>query len=129
MSSYVDFKYYTDTYHGKIFTDEEKFEEYLRKASRHIDTLTYNRIVAIGFDNLTQFQQKVISEVICLLVDFEYENADMLESILSSYSINGVNMDFANNGKLLKINNVFIPSDTYSYLEQSGLTCKSFRRY
>ena len=32
----------------------------MRQASRHIDTLTYNRIDARGFDNLTPFQQEII---------------------------------------------------------------------
>ena len=64
----------------------------LRQASRHIDSLTYNRIRKYGFDNLTEFQKEIICEVVCRQADFEYENQDLISSVLSSYSINGVSM-------------------------------------
>ena len=65
----------------------------LRQASRHIDSLTYNRIRKYGFDNLTEFQKEIICEVVCRQADFEYENQDLISSVLSSYSINGVSMN------------------------------------
>ena len=64
----------------------------LRQASRHIDSLTYNRIRKYGFDNLTEFQKEIVCEVVCRQADFEYENQDLISSVLSSYSINGVSM-------------------------------------
>uniref|UniRef100_UPI000AC19440 hypothetical protein n=1 Tax=Clostridium sp. NkU-1 TaxID=1095009 RepID=UPI000AC19440 len=60
---------------------EEELERHLRQASRHIDSLTYNRIVGRGFSNLTEFQKEVIQEVICQQADFEYENADEIGTI------------------------------------------------
>ncbi|MBP3543285.1 MAG: hypothetical protein J6J86_03555, partial [Lachnospiraceae bacterium] len=61
---YVDSDYYVNEYKGSIIPAEE-LEKALRQASRHIDSLTYNRIVGQGFSNLTQFQQEVIKEVCC----------------------------------------------------------------
>ena len=50
---YADIEYYKTTYKGKL--DDADVEQALQKASRHIDTLTYNRIVAIGIENLTEY--------------------------------------------------------------------------
>ena len=49
---YVTPEYYQTEYEGSaVPTDELK--KALRQASRHIDSLTYNRIVGQGFSNLT----------------------------------------------------------------------------
>ena len=61
-------------------------------AFRHIDSLTYNRMVGQGFSDLTDFQRGVIREVVCQQADFEHENAEVIETVLSSYSINGTAM-------------------------------------
>lgn len=125
MSNYVDVTYYQDTYKGTIPSDE--IEKRLKKASMHIDTLTYNRIVGRGFDNLTEFQQNIIKEVICKLADFEYENEDLIQSILSSYSINGVSVNFGSNWNIEVQNGIAIKKEDYSLLGQTGLTCRNLR--
>ena len=97
----------------------------LRQASRHIDSLTYNRIVGRGFSSLTEYQQEVIREVVCRQADFEYENADLLASALSSYSINGVSAGF--NGQAWNVftgKGVAMKRDDYALLAQTGLTCR-----
>ena len=53
---YVTAEYYEKTYSGRIIPGNE-LDKALRQASRHVDSLTYNRIVGIGFNNLTPFQQ------------------------------------------------------------------------
>ena len=75
MAAYVTESYYINTYGGRT-VPEENLKSALHQASRHIDSLTYNRIVGRGFDNLTDFQKEVIREVICLQADFECENAE-----------------------------------------------------
>ena len=77
---YVTPEYYKETYKGSTVPENE-LERALRQASRHIDSLTYNRIVGRGFSNLTEFQQEVIQEVVCLQADFEHENADEINTI------------------------------------------------
>lgn len=86
---YATAGYYLDRYQGDLIP-EDQLEKALRQASRHIDSLTYNRIVGRGFSNLTEFQQEVIKEIVCMQADFEYENADEINNVLLSYSINGV---------------------------------------
>ncbi len=103
---------------GLIKNDIEK---YLISASRHIDSLTYNRIVAKGFENLTEFQQDVIKTVCVDMANFEYENADLINSVLQSYSVNGVSMQFGSSWNIAVINGVAIRRDTYNLLMQTGL--------
>ncbi len=47
-----------DQYSGVIPANE--LERYLSDACRIIDSLTFNRIVKQGFENLTEFQQGII---------------------------------------------------------------------
>lgn len=126
MSNYADITYYEKTYEGTKIPDEE-IEKRLIEASMHIDTLTYNRIVRKGFENLTKFQQSIIREAVCKLADFEYENEDVIKTIISSYSINGVSMSFGGNWNIQIQKGVAIPKDYYCLLEQTGLTCRNLR--
>lgn len=109
-----------DEYRGDIPLAE--LEKALVRASRHIDTLTFNRIVG-KFDLLTPFQQEIIKEVCGKLADWEYENAEMLNSVLKSYSINGVSADFGG-ANVESIGGVFIPAELYQALCQTGLCCR-----
>ena len=126
MSEYANITYYQNTYKGTIIPKDE-IEEKLKEASSHIDSLTYNRIVGRGFDNLTKFQKDIIQKVVCKLADFEYENADLIKSVLSSYSINGVSMNFGTSWNIQVQNGVAIPKDYYCLLSQTGLTCRNMR--
>lgn len=94
--------------------------KFLIKASRDIDTLTFNRIVG-RFDHLTDFQKEIIKAVVCQQADFLYENNDALTSILSSYDINGVKMEFGGGTYASIENGVPIENATYSLLMQTGL--------
>ncbi len=123
---YADAEYYTNEYKGAILSDDN-MEKSLKAASRHIDTLTYNRITGRGISALTEFQQDIIKEVCCEMADFETENADMLQSVLQQYSINGVSMTFGSAWNLKLQNGVAIRMDTYEKLCQTGLCCRLLR--
>lgn len=116
---YVSAEYYINEHKGII--SKEKLTKALKAASRHIDTLTYNRIVGKGFSNLTQFQQDIIMEVCCEQADFEYENADMIDSVIQSYGINGVSMTFGEGWNMVCMNGVAMKKDLYELLSQTGL--------
>ena len=120
---YADKEYYTETYGGSLIGEEELTRQ-LNKASRQIDTLTFCRIREIGFERLTAFQQDQIQYVTCLLADFIYENRDELESMLSSYGINGLSMTFSNGVNVTKVQGVMIRTDIYAELEKTGLCCR-----
>lgn len=120
MVPYADNEYYMSVYGGSVIPDEE-LDRRLRDASRHIDTLTYNRIVSRGISNLTAFQQDAVREVCCKLADFEYENEDMIQNVLQSYSINGVSMSFGESWNMRIVSGVAMQKDLYNLLSQTGL--------
>lgn len=120
---YADKEYYENVY-GGILIDEEQIEKQLTTAGRQIDMLTYCRIRGTGFENLTEFQKDQIRYVNCLLADFIYENKDELESMLSSYGINGVSMTFSNGINVTKVQNIIIRTDIYAELVKTGLCCR-----
>ncbi len=121
--AYVTAEYYTNTYGGQIIPEKE-LTQALRRASRHIDSLTYNRIVGIGFLNLTAFQQEVVREVVCQQADFECENADEINTILQSYSINGVSAQFGSSWNVFTDKGIAMKRDVYALLCQTGLCCR-----
>ena len=123
---YVSVAYYKDFFHGSI-PSEFEIQRYLRQASRHIDSLTYNRIVGRGFSNLTQFQQELISEVCCEQADFEYENKELFDMVLQGYSINGVAMQFGSSWNVKIEKGIPMRRDTYEKLSQTGLCCRLAR--
>ena len=113
---------YKELFQGDTIPEDE-LEKQLRNASRHIDSLTYNRIVGQGFSNLTEFQQEIVKEVCCMQAEFEYENADVINSILSSYSINGVSMQIDHSWNVFTGKGVIMKRETYELLSQTGLCC------
>lgn len=123
---YVTPEYYTDTYGGSLIPKED-LAKALRQASRHIDSLTYNRIVGRGFSGLTEFQQDIIRDVVCQQADFEVENADEISMILSSYSINGVSAQFGSSWNVYTDKGVAMKKDVYALLCQTGLCCRLAR--
>ena len=118
--------YYQGKYEGTLIEDDD-LKKALVQASRHIDSLTYNRIVGRGFSSLTQFQQGIIQDVVCQQADFETENADEINSILSSYSINGVSAQFGSSWNIFTDKGVAMKRDLYALLCQTGLCCRLAR--
>ena len=105
----------------------EQLPLWLKKASRQIDTLTFNRIVKRGFEHLTEFQQEIIKEVCAEQASFIYENADAIESVLSNYTINGVSMTWGGGMNVIIEGGVPTQKTLYSLLEQTGLCCRLSR--
>lgn len=123
---YADANHYYNGFKGSTLPAGE-LQKRLNQASRHIDSLTYNRIVGRGFSNLTEFQQEVIKEVVCLQAEFEYENADLIETVISGYSLNGASVQFGKSWNVHTENGVAMRMDTYKLLAQTGLCCRLAR--
>ena len=120
---YADEVYYTNVYGGTLISADD-LPKALRQASRHVDSLTFNRIVGCGFANLTPYQQEIIRETVCSQADFEAQNADLIESVLSSYSLNGVSMQFSDAWNVYADKGVAMRRDIYAILSQTGLCCR-----
>ncbi len=124
--SYADPIYYREIYHGTRIPEEEQFS-YLKNASRHIDSLTYNRIVGRGFSHLTPFQQEIIQEVVCMQAEFEFDNQDIINTVLSGYSLNGASIQFGKSWNVYQDKGVAMKKDVYAMLAQTGLCCRLAR--
>lgn len=103
-------------YRDYVYGSGSKSEESLT-AAEHVDTLTGFQIQ--DFTALTVFQQRIIKRVHARLEAFERENADILDTPLTSYSVNGVSMTF--DQKVKVISGVTIPADLYAMLCSTGL--------
>ena len=122
---YVTPDEYADLGYNDICAKE--LPKYLRDASRQIDSLTFNRIIHYGFDNLTEFQKDIIQTVVCEQANFLEENKDGISSILSKYSINGVTMDFSDSINIVREQGIPMEKTIYSLLKQTGLCCRLAR--
>ncbi len=126
MTLYVNEKYYSDEFMGVKLPNDE-IEKYLKLAQEKIDSITFNRIVAIGFDNLTDFQKEKIKEAICCQAEYIFENGYNNENNrdISSYSVLDISVSKDNSGSnktLAERNNM--SEMAYDYINKTGLDSK-----
>ena len=129
MTLYVNKEYYSNTFGGKNIPDEE-IEQYLELAQEKIDSITYNRIVAIGFENLTEFQKEKISKAICYQADYIFQNGynDENNRDVSSYSVLDISVSIDNSSDNKTIaQKVNMSEIAYDYIHKTGLDGKVLR--
>ena len=95
LNQYVTELYYSGNFVGVIIPTDD-IEKYLKLAQEKIDEVTHNRIVAIGFDNLTDFQKECISKAICYQADYYFANGINSLSNVSSYSVLDISINVDN---------------------------------
>ncbi|HBI6897754.1 TPA: hypothetical protein K8N32_001358 [Clostridium perfringens] len=117
--SYVDSSYYKENFKGKVLLDEN-IDNRLERASDQIDVLTYNRIIGIGFENLSPFQQDKIQKAICLQAEFIEQYGDFVNMPLSSYSVGSTSVSF--NGSI--VNGITTTKEVINYISQTGLNSR-----
>lgn len=91
----------------------EKIKDFLRDAAIPIAGGIIGAFIGMG--------------IVCQQAEFETENADMIASVLSSYSINGVSMQFGSAWNVFTDKGVAMRRDTYALLCQTGLCCRLAR--
>lgn len=75
-------------------------------------------------------QQEIIQECCCQLAEFAHENADVLESIVSGYSINGASLTLSGSSTAVEtVSGICLPRAVYRNLCQTGLCCRSETRW
>ena len=109
---------------GTFPEDDATAQLWLQRASRDLDALTFNRIRAAGEDQLSAFQREIVTEVTCRLAGWQASHADLLESPLASYSINGVSAQVGQTAGVTLQDGVLLPRQIYRLLEQTGLCCR-----
>jgi len=97
-------------------TSDTLSEEVLELASSKIDELTFNRIRAIGFENLTEFQKSIIKKANLLQAQY-YEDYGTDVETLSGFSVSGLSMSFDNNSSTPH----GVNPAAYMLLKQTGL--------
>src|SRR5690606_26424801 len=88
-----DYKQY-----GEGLIPEDELERALSRASDQIDSLTYSRIVARGFENLTPFQQENIKKAVCRQADFMHQYGDMLSVPMTGFGAGSISWSFEESG-------------------------------
>ncbi|MPM69987.1 hypothetical protein SDC9_116935 [bioreactor metagenome] len=117
--SYVDSTYYKEIFGGTILS-EESINQKLERASDQVDTLTYNRINAKGFNNLTSFQQDKVKKAVCIHAEFIEQYGAYIDMPLSGFSAGSTSVSFNAN----KVNGITTTQEVLNYLKQTGLTCR-----
>lgn len=111
----------------QMFPDTEmtaqEIENQLEAASVDVDGLTFNRITACGFDRLTAFQQDRVQRAVCQQADFRFQNADLFDGVIQSYSLNGASVTF-DKDRIVTVGETMTSSSIYAGLKQSGLCCR-----
>ena len=128
MTLYVNKEYYSNTFGGKNIPDEE-IEQYLELAQEKIDSITYNRIVAIGFENLTEFQKEKISKAICYQAEYIFQNGynDENNRDISSYSVLDISVSVDNSNNKTIAQKVNMSEIAYDLVHKTGLDGKVLR--
>jgi hypothetical protein len=126
MTLYVNEEYYLNEFDGNALPDE-KIKKYLKLAQEKIDSITFNRIAALGFDNLTEFQKGKIKEAICYQAEYIYENGynDENNRDISSYTVLDISVskDNSNNSKTIA-QRKNMSEISYDYIHKTGLDGK-----
>ena len=117
--SYVDKTYYKESF-GGVILPEDHIVNKLERASDQIDTLTYNRIVGIGFDNLTEFQKDKVQKAVCIHAEFIEQYGEYINMPLSGFSAGSTSVSF----NAEKVNGITTTQEVLNYLKQTGLTCR-----
>ena len=123
MTLYVDKNYYIQN-GGKIPLQE--IDEYLELSQEKIDSITYNRIVSIGFDNLTDFQKEKVKKAVCIQADYIKEHGfnDEEDNDISSYSVLDISVNVKDSSsKETKASKLHMSERAYNLIHQTGLDC------
>lgn len=122
MNQYVNTEYYISSFGGKEI-ETEHVDKYLKLAQEKIDSITYNRIVAKGFDNLTEFQQECVRKAVCYQAEYYFENGINSLSSVSSYSVLDISVN-VDNTKQTEAQKHDMNEFAYTNIEKTGLTSR-----
>lgn len=103
--------------------DKNKINSALTAASIDVDSLTFNRITACGFQNLTPFQQERVKYAVCRQADFRLQNEELFCGSIASYSLNGASVTF-DRDRIITQGGAVTSCDIFSALSQTGLCCR-----
>lgn len=121
MTLYASEEYYTDAFEGTMLPEDD-IVKYLKLAQEKIDDITFNRIVGIGFDNLTDFQKECVQKAVCYQAEYYYENG--VNSLnISSYSVLDISVN-VDKGHETEAQKQDMNDFALMNIKKSGLACR-----
>lgn len=125
MSQYVTKEYYYDTFGGGVIPQNE-IDKCLKLAQEKIDDITFNRIVAIGFDKLTKFQQTKIQEAVCYQADHiaKYGYNDENKQEVASYSVLDISVTPKEKTEKTEAEKNCMSEAAYNLIKKTGLASR-----
>lgn len=114
--------------YGEGLIPEDELERALSRASDQIDSLTYNRIVARGFENLTEFQQENIKKAVCLQADFMHQYGDMLSAPMTGFGAGSISWSFGESGFVQGAGGVRTSQEVMGLILPTGLANRGMPR-
>lgn len=122
MNQYVTQEYYFNEFGGTTLPDAE-ISKYLKLAQEKIDDVTFNRIVGIGFDNLTDFQKECVSKAVCYQAEYYFENGTSSLSNVSSYEVLDISITMKEDTKT-EAQKLEMSEFAYMNIKKSGLASR-----
>jgi hypothetical protein len=116
---YATPEYYTNEYGGTLISQEE-LNKALKSAEYDIDHLCFGRIKGKGFDNLSPYQQELISRAACLQADYLKQYGAYINNPLKSYTAGSTRVEMAN----VTCGGVSTTQEIINLLEDTGLRCR-----
>lgn len=130
MNQYATSEYYFNEFKGTVLL-KDNADRYLQEASEKIDSITFNRIVGRGFDNLTQFQKDKVQKAVCYQAEYILKNGynDEEKQDVSSYSVLdiSVNVKEKTNAEKTQAEKECMSEKAYDLILKTGLATKGFR--
>jgi len=81
----VDFTYYKDEYGGTLITDQDKFDEYVKKSQNFLVEISLGNYL-----NLVLEDDSNVKDCLCVLAEYEQTDADRIQkNSVSSESVGG----------------------------------------
>ena len=123
MSQYATSEYYHTAFQGTILEGDYK---YLQMASEKIDEVTFNRIVKIGFENLTDFQKTKIQDAVCYQAEYIMINGynDEKKQEVASYSVLDISVTPKEKTTKTEAEKLCMSEMAYSLIKKTGLTSR-----
>lgn len=121
MSQYATSEYYYASFRGTML--ESDVEKYLQMASEKIDDITFNRIVNIGFENLTDFQKTKIQDAVCYQAEYIMINGynDEKKQEIASYSVLDISVTPKEKTEKTEAEKLCMSEVAYSLIKKTGL--------
>ena len=128
MSQYATSEYYITTFKGGVIPKDD-VDRCLQEASEKIDSITFNRIVARGFDNLTPFQQEKVQKAVCYQAEYIYINGynDEETEDVASYSVLDISVNVKTDSEKTQAKKECMSEMAYELINKTGLATKGFR--